>query len=56
MWTRRQYIMHPYGIKWSSVSLAGQSPTNAEAETATNWDRVYPERKLVPLAELVTNG
>ena len=56
MWTRRQYIMHPYGIQWTSTALAGQSPTNAEAETVTNWDRVYPERKQIPLAELVTNG
>lgn len=56
IWTRRQYIMHPYGIKWTSSSMAGQSPTNTEAEAAANWSRVYPERKQVPLAELVTNG
>ena len=56
LWTRRQYILHPYGIKWTSTSMVGQSPTNAEAAAAANWDRVYPERKQVPLAELVTNG
>lgn len=56
LWTRRQYIMHPYGIKWTSSSLAGQSPTNAELEDATNWDRVFEERKQIPIAELLTNG
>lgn len=54
--TRRQYIMHPYGFKFTSSSLAGNFPTNAELQTAANWDRVYPERKQIPLVELVTNG
>jgi hypothetical protein len=56
LWTRRQYIMHPYGIKWTSSSMAGTSPTNAELATTANWDRVYTERKMIKLAELVTNG
>lgn len=56
LWTRRQYIMHPYGIKWTSSSLAGSSPTNTELENDANWDRVYPERKQIPLAELKTYG
>lgn len=56
LWTRRQYVMHPYGIKWTSSSMAGTSPTNTELATAANWDRVYAERKQIALAELVTNG
>ncbi len=56
LWTRRQYVMHPYGIKWTDSSVAGQSPTNGECELATNWDRVYPERKQIGLVEIVTNG
>lgn len=56
LYTRRQYLMHPYGIKFTSSSLAGQSPTNTELENAANWDRVYPERKQIRIAELVTNG
>lgn len=56
LWTRRQYVMHPYGIKWTSSSMAGTSPTNTELATTANWSRVYPERKMVKLAELVTNG
>lgn len=54
--TRRQYIMHPYGFKWTDASRAGNFPTNAECQNAANWDRVAPERKMIPLAELVTNG
>lgn len=56
MWTRRQYILHPYGFKWTDSSRAGNFPTNAEYQTAANWDRVYPERKQIALVELVTNG
>jgi hypothetical protein len=28
----------------------------AELRLAANWDRVYPERKQIPLALLITNG
>lgn len=56
LWTRRQYIMHPYGFKWTDASRAGNFPTNAENQNAANWDRVAPERKMVGLVELVTNG
>jgi hypothetical protein len=54
--TRRQYVMHPHGFKWTSSSMAGSSPTNAELATTANWDRIYSERKQVVMAELVTNG
>ena len=56
LWTRQQYIMHPYGIAWQDSSVAGEFPTNAELEAAANWDRVYAERKQIPISALVTNG
>jgi hypothetical protein len=56
LWTRRQYIMHPYGFKWLDASRAGNFATNAECETAGNWTRVASSRKLVPIAQLITNG
>ena len=56
LWTRRQWVMHPYGIKWTSTAMVGRSPTDAELRTATNWSRVYPERKQVAIAILQTNG
>jgi hypothetical protein len=56
LWTRRQFACHPYGIKFTDVSVAGEFPTNAELMTATNWTRVYAERKQIPMALLTTNG
>ena len=52
---RRQYIMHPTGVKFTSSSVAGDSPTNAELATAANWARVY-EKRNVRLLCLRTNG
>ncbi|MGB3389458.1 MAG: major capsid protein [Pseudaminobacter sp.] len=56
LYSRRQFVLHPYGIKWTDASVAGEFPTNAELATATNWDRVYPERKQINIAYLITNG
>jgi hypothetical protein len=56
LWTRRQFAMHPYGIKWTSSSMAGMSPTDAELRDAANWSRVYAERKQINIAVLITNG
>jgi len=56
LWTRRQFVMHPYGIKWADGSVAGEFPTNTELRAAANWDRVYAERKQIPMALLRTNG
>jgi hypothetical protein len=56
LWTRRQYVMHPYGIKWTSNTMAGRSPTDVELRTTANWSRVYAERKQVAIACLQSNG
>lgn len=56
LWTRRQIACHPYGIKFTDSSVAGEFPTNAELMAAANWDRVYAERKQIPMSLLVTNG
>lgn len=55
LWTRRQFVLHPYGIKFTDASTAGEFATNAELATAANWDRVYPERKQIGLALLRHN-
>jgi hypothetical protein len=52
---RRHFILHPRGIKFTSSSVAGASPTNAELATTANWNRVY-EKKNIRIAKLVTNG
>ena len=56
LWTRRQFCAHPYGIKWTDTTVSGTFPTNAELRLAANWDRVYAERKQIPIAVLITNG
>jgi hypothetical protein len=42
---RRQWVMHPRGVKWVG-SAAGPTPSNAELATTTNWVRVY-DPKLI---------
>jgi hypothetical protein len=55
VWYRRHWIMHPRGVKFTSVAVAGESATNAELATATNWVRVY-DPKNVRIVKVVTNG
>jgi hypothetical protein len=51
---RRRYILHPRGVKFTSASVAGDSPTNAELEAAANWTRVW-EAKNVRLVAITHN-
>lgn len=58
LYSRREILLHPRGFAWLATpgsGQAGQSPTNAELATATNWDRRFA-RKLVRLAELRVNS
>jgi hypothetical protein len=43
---RRRYILHPRGVKFTSASVAGDTPTNAELETAANWSRVFENKNV----------
>ena len=43
---RRRYILHPRGVKFTSASVAGDTPTNAELETAANWTRVFENKNV----------
>lgn len=53
--TRSHFLMHPRGVAFTSASVAGSSPTNAELQNAANWSRVY-ERGNVRMAAVITNG
>lgn len=44
--TRREFIFHPRGVKWTSASMAGASPTNAELATSTNWAKVWDTKNI----------
>ncbi len=52
---RRRYILHPRGVKFTSASVAADSPTNAELETAANWVRIW-ENKNVRLVAITHNN
>ncbi len=51
---RRRYVLHPRGVKFTSASVAADSPTNAELETAANWTRVW-EAKNVRIVAVTHN-
>jgi hypothetical protein len=38
--------MHPRGVKFTSASVAGANPTNAELENAANWVRVWENKNV----------
>jgi hypothetical protein len=52
---RRRFILHPRGVKFNSASVAGDSPTNTELETASNWTRVW-ENKNVRIVAVTHNN
>jgi hypothetical protein len=54
--SRQTNIIHPVGFSFESAAVAGQSPTFAELRNATNWNRVYANRKNIGMAFLQTNG
>ena len=43
---RRRYILHPRGVKFTSASVAADSPTNAELENGANWTRVFEAKNV----------
>jgi len=43
---RQHFLLHPRGVKFTSTSVAGSSPTNTELATATNWNRVYENKNI----------
>ncbi len=49
MTMRRRFILHVMGCKWKG-SPVGSTPSTAEIETGTNWERVY-DHKQIPLIQ-----
>jgi len=57
LYVRRQFALHMIGHNWNDAVIAEQFPTWAEISNPLNWARVFPERKQVPVAFLLTlNG
>lgn len=55
LWERKSWIIHPFGYQWTDNTVTGQSATLANLRLAANWSRQI-DRKLVPMAFLITNG
>jgi hypothetical protein len=55
LWTRKTWLIHPFGYKWLDAVVTGQSPTLANLRNAANWQRQIA-RKNIPLAFIKTNG
>ena len=57
LWSRKTWLIHPAGFDFLSTTITapGLSPTWANLQLATNWERVL-DRKNIPMAFYVTNG
>ena len=56
LWTRRNFVVHPLGFSFDSVTITGTPTTSrpisanwADLALATNWSRKFA-RKQVPMA------
>lgn len=43
---RRRFLLHPRGVIFTRATVAGDSPTNTELETAANWARVWEPKNI----------
>lgn len=53
--SRRHFIMHLGGVKWTDAARVGASPTSAELANPANYSRVY-DRKAIRFVAIRTNG
>lgn len=50
--SRRFFTMHPRGVKWLGGTVAGETPSNDELATSSNWELVE-NRKNVKISKLL---
>ncbi len=55
VWDRTRHVQHVLGTKWIG-NPAGQSATNAELQTTTNWQYVFQTANRTPIVCIRTNG
>lgn len=57
LFNRTEWIIHPAGCKYAGTAAAG-GPSNAATSNnlaaATSWERVFPERKQIKIARLIS--
>lgn len=54
LYSRTEWTIHPTGHAFTGSTANNGGPTNAVLDDAASWDRVYPERKQIKFARLVT--
>ena len=54
LYNRVEWAIHPVGHAYVQSSPPEGGPSNTDLATATTWNRVYPERKQIKFARLVT--
>lgn len=54
LFSRNEWTLHPTGHAYTGATTAKGGPTNTVLGQAGSWDRVYPERKQIKFARLVT--
>jgi len=54
LFSRNEWCIHPTGHAYTGGTTAKGGPTNAQLNVATAFDRVYPERKQIKFARLVS--
>jgi len=50
--SRRVFILHPRGVRWTEANVAGAFPTNQELADGANWERVW-EPKAIRIVKFV---
>lgn len=57
LWSRKTWLIHPSGFNFLSTTITGpgMSPTWADLQLDTNWERVL-DRKKIPMAFYVVNA
>jgi hypothetical protein len=54
LYNRQEWVIAPVGYAYIQGSIPAGGPTNADLQTAANWSRVFPERKMIKIARLIT--
>lgn len=53
LYNRTEWTIHPVGHAYIGATPAG-GPANADLQAAASWRRVFPERKQIKIARLIT--
>ena len=54
LYDRWEWCLHPTGFAYTGATTNAGGPTNTTLATASSWDRVFPNRKQIGVARLIT--